>query len=75
MEAIARNLPAVATDVGGVRKMLQNEEGIIIKPKSVSAIISGIKQVLALKKRDIRKGAEKFSWKLIIKQTYEDYLK
>ena len=72
MEAIARNLPVAVSDVGGVRRMIQ-EEGIIIKPKSSEEVIRGIKEILTWKK-NIRKYAEKYKWNKIIKQTYEDYV-
>ena len=39
MEAIAKNLPVVVSDVGGVRRMIKNNrEGIIIQPKSKEEI-------------------------------------
>ncbi len=74
MEAIARNLPVVATDVGGVRKMIENRrEGIIINVKSSEEIIKALKEVFTWEKKDIKKYAEKYKWKKIIEKTVEDY--
>lgn len=75
MEAIAKNLPVVATNVGGVGDMIKNNrEGILIASQSRREIIRGIKTVLKWNK-DIRSYAEKYKWNKIIKATYEDYLK
>lgn len=74
MEAIAQNLPVVATNVGGIPEMIEtNREGIIIKPKSISEIINSLKKILSWKKKDIRKYAEKYKWKNIIENTLKDY--
>ncbi len=74
MEAIARNLPVVASNVGGVAKMIENRrEGIIIKPKSSEEIVKAINEVLAWKKKNIKKYAEKYKWKKIIRETLKDY--
>jgi len=76
MEAIAKNLPVVVTDVGGIPLMVKNgKEGRLIKPKSSEEIIKGIKEVLMWKERDIRDSAKRYKWEKIIKQTYEDYIK
>ena len=48
LQAMATALPIVATDVGDVRHMLDGEKGgIIVSPKDVEALASGIKQFLA----------------------------
>ncbi len=74
MEALARNLPVVATNVGGIPKMIKNgREGMLINPKSSREISSAVNKVLAWKKADIRKYAEKYRWKKIIDSTLEDY--
>ena len=53
MEAIAKNLPVVVTDVGGIPLMVKNgKEGRLIKPKSSEEIIKGIKEVLMWKERN-----------------------
>lgn len=74
MEAIAKNLPIIATNVGGIPKMIKNgREGIIIKPKSGGEIVRAIKKILTWKKKNIKKYANKYKWKKIIKETVKDY--
>lgn len=74
MEAIAKNLPVIATDVGGVNKMIEDgREGIIIKPKSSEEIMKAINEILKWKKKEISKYAEKYKWENIVKETMGDY--
>jgi glycosyltransferase involved in cell wall biosynthesis len=74
MEAIAKNLPVIATNVGGVAKMIESgREGIIIKPKSSEEITKAIREILNWKKKNIKKYAKKYKWENIIKETIEDY--
>jgi len=74
MEALASNLPVIATDVGGVRNMLQNgKQGRIIKQKSSEEIANAIKEVLSWKKKNLQEYANKYKWKEIINSTVEDY--
>jgi glycosyltransferase involved in cell wall biosynthesis len=74
MEAIARNLPVIATNVGGIPKMIKGgREGIIIKPKSKDDIVRAIKEILKWKKKSISEFAEKYKWGKIIKETLADY--
>ncbi len=76
MEAIAMNLPVIVTNVGGVSLMIRNgREGIIIKPKNSEEIVMAVRSILKWKKRDIRKYANKYKWKKIIKETVDDYTK
>ncbi|MDD5193377.1 MAG: glycosyltransferase family 4 protein [Candidatus Nanoarchaeia archaeon] len=74
MEAVAKNLPVIATDVGGVKNMIENgREGIVIKPKSKEDIKNSINEILGWKKKNIQKYAEKYKWKQIVKETLRDY--
>jgi glycosyltransferase involved in cell wall biosynthesis len=76
MEALAKNLPVIVTDVGGVSMMIKNQrEGIIIPKRNAEEIVKGIREILKWKKRDIRKYANRYRWKEIIKETMKDYLK
>lgn len=76
MEAIAKNLPVVASDVGGISKMIKNgREGRIIKPQNSEEIVNGVKEVLKWKRKNIKKYAEKYKWKKIIENTVKDYKK
>lgn len=75
MEAIAKNLPVISTNVGGISKMIENKkEGIIIRINSKKDIINSINQILNWENKDIKKYAEKYRWSEIIKNTYEDYI-
>ncbi len=74
MEALARNLPVVVTNVGGTSLMIEDgREGVLIKPKNSEEIVRGIKQALGWKEKDIRKYAEIYKWEKIIKETVRDY--
>jgi len=74
MEAIARNLPVIATNVGGIPLMIENNrEGIIIKPRSSEEITSAIKEILKWKKKDIKQYVDRYRWKSIIDNTVKDY--
>ncbi|MFA5857128.1 MAG: glycosyltransferase family 4 protein [Candidatus Pacearchaeota archaeon] len=76
MEAIARNLPVIASEVGGVKKMIENNrEGLIIAPKSVREVKNAINEILKWKNKSISKYANKYKWNIIIKKTLEDYEK
>ena len=74
MEAMARNLPIVSTNVGGTPLMIKNNKnGIIIKQKSSQDLAKGIKEVLAWKNKNIREHAKVYKWKKIIEDTVADY--
>ncbi len=76
MEAIAKNLPVIATNVGGINKMIENgREGIIIKPKSSEEIVKAINEIITWKRKNIRRYAEKYKWKIISKNTIKNYEK
>ncbi len=75
MEAMARNLPVVVSNVGGTPLMINNgKNGLIIKQKSSEDIVRGIKKVLTWKNKNIKKYAKIYKWEKIIKNTVEDYL-
>jgi len=74
MEAIARNLPVIATDVGGIPLMIEDgREGIIIKPKSDQDIIKAIAGILKWERKEIKQYADRYRWKNIIENTIKDY--
>ena len=74
MEALAKNLPVVVTDVGGVSLMVNNKiNGIIIKQKSSEEIVRGVKSVLNMDLKDIKKYAKPYKWEEIIKNTLKEY--
>lgn len=74
MEAIARNLPSVVSDVGGTRLMIEdNNNGLIIRQKSSKDIVKAVREVLKWKNKNIRKYAERYRWKKIVDETIKDY--
>lgn len=47
MEAMAMGLACIATDVGGVRQLItDNENGLVVRPKSSKEIVSAVKKLL-----------------------------
>jgi len=50
-EAMVLGVPSVAADVGGVRNLMNREEGIIYKPGDVKALAEGIGHIFALEDR------------------------
>lgn len=50
-EAMASGLPAIATDVGANRDMLENKGGVIIPVHSIDAIVNGIDSLSSQQKR------------------------
>lgn len=76
MEAMAKNLPIIATNVGGISLMIENgKNGTIIPPKSPKDIVKAVKEILKWKNRDVKKYAEKYKWKRIIDETVKEYLR
>ena len=74
MEAIAKNLPVVATNIGGVSLMIKTgREGIILKNKSPREIARAIREVFSWKKKNIQEYGEKYRWKNIIEETVKEY--
>lgn len=74
MEAIAKNLPVIATRVGGIPKMMKNNrEGLIIPVQSEIDIAKSIKNILSWENKDISQYGKKYKWDEIIKNTIKDY--
>lgn len=73
MEALARNLPVIATKVGGIPWMINEKNGILINSKSSAEIRNAVQQISGVKKTGIKKTAEKYSWGRIILNTIKDY--
>jgi len=79
LEAMAAEIPIIATKVGAIPEIIQNNEnGILIEPKNPDAIIGAVKQLLSnedLKKKIAENGRktveEKFNLDKMVKQ-YED---
>ncbi|VVB82620.1 D-inositol-3-phosphate glycosyltransferase [uncultured archaeon] len=76
MEALARNLPVISTDVGGMKLVIEDRKnGIIIPPRDSDAIVGAVREILKWKKKNFRRYAEKYRWKKIVEDTVEDYKK
>jgi len=76
MEAMARNLPSVVSDVGGVELMIKNNiNGIMIRPRQSEDIVNAVRSVLKWKEKDIRSYAKQYRWKEIIDNTVKEYQK
>jgi len=76
MEAMARNLPIITTDIGGMPLMVRNEkEGIVVRQKNSEDIVKAVREILKWKKKNVKKSAEKYRWKKIIDDTIRDYKK
>ncbi len=74
VEAMATNLPVIATD-DPVRREIVGDAGILIDPTDTGAFAKAIKFALGKKWRNTpRTQAEKFSWDSIAKK-YEDLFK
>ena len=74
MEAMARNLPIVTTDIGGMPLMVEDgKEGIIIRQKNPEDITKAVRKILKWKRKDVRKSAERYKWEKIIGDTVKDY--
>lgn len=60
LEAMALEKPIIATDVGAISEMLENDSGIIIPPRNKDAIIEALENVLSNSKlrNDLGKNAK-----------------
>ncbi len=75
MEALAKNLPIITTDTGGMPLMVKNgREGIVIRQKNSEDIVLAARKILKWKKRNIKQYAERYRWKKIVEDTVKDYL-
>ncbi len=77
IEAIATGLPVVATDVGGVREIVNNDVGIIIPPGNVDFLVKAIDYMLDnhnnYKRRKISKYGNQFGYEVIGRKLYRIY--
>ncbi|MDA4130895.1 MAG: glycosyltransferase family 4 protein [Thaumarchaeota archaeon] len=81
LEAMAANLPIVASNIDGLAEIIRHEEnGILVFPKDSSSIAWGISRILSDPKNtqrlidNARKDVEvRFSWDSVSKQTVQAY--
>ena len=74
IEALACDVPVIATDVGNAKELINNENGIIIKPKNVKAIEDAIINSFNKKFKNMRNNAKTlYDWEVIAKNTMDVY--
>lgn len=80
LEAMAAGAPIVATKVGGIPEIIENEKsGLLIKPKNPMALANAIKNFLNNPKQqkslaeNAKQQVEEFSLSRMIEQTYQLY--
>lgn len=81
MEAMAMGLPCIATDVGGVRQLIDSgDKGIVIKPEFSTEIVDGIRNLLSDKNKmetiganACRKILKEYSQDVVVKELEEIY--
>lgn len=79
MESMASGLAVIATDVGAVRLMVDNENGVLIENSDPSVIASAMKKMIGLAPKDlmqmklksIEKVKSQFLWEHIIDDTIQ----
>ena len=70
LEAMSSGLPVVASDVGGVREVVENEvSGFVVSPRSEKAVVEALIRLLSDEELRVRMGAaarrrvlQNFSW-------------
>ncbi len=83
LEALCTGVPVIATDVGGIREVINPENGILVEPGKEVRLFEAMKEMIAnydsYEKDDkSRYAIEQFSYQSIgkkILQVYDDVLK
>jgi glycosyltransferase involved in cell wall biosynthesis len=76
MEAMARGLPVIVTDAGGIPLMVEDKQnGLIIRQKNPTDIINAARKIVRWPKKDFKEYADRYRWGGIIEDTMQDYLK
>lgn len=79
LEAMARGLPAIATDVGANRMMLEDGGGILVPPKSPDDIVHALNDLenqftrMQMSLWNRRKVASSYTIERVVAQLYEVY--
>ena len=73
IEAMASGIPVIATDVGGVKEMINENVGLLIPPKNTKALEKAIEHMLAncrhySRERIAKYAREKFSYAAVSRQ-------
>lgn len=63
MEALSMGTPIVASDIGGIPELLQEGDGVLVKPGDVDALREAVKKMLSVSsdRKAIQKRAERFA--------------
>ncbi len=82
LEALASGLPLIATDTGGTRELVsENENGFIVKMKDARDIAEKVEKLIQdpeqkeLMSQKSRQKAEEMSWKKVAEKYFEFYEK
>lgn len=79
LEAMSCGLPIITTEVGGAKELVTENNGFIIKPKSIfqlkKMILKYLKnpKLIKIHGQNSRKIAKKMSWKKVAKKYYQAY--
>ncbi len=81
LEAMSCGTPVIASDIGGIPTAIKHlQNGILVKPKSVSAIVEAINQIISnpslakkLGKKGHQDAREKFAWPRIATKMLKYY--
>jgi glycosyltransferase involved in cell wall biosynthesis len=81
LEAMSSGTPVVASNIGGIPTVVKNmRNGILVKPKSASALVEGINKLLGNPKLSERFAAkarqdahEKYDWRVITRKMEKYY--
>jgi len=79
-EALVMGLPVIATDVGGVAEMIDEESGILVKPKNEDELFQKLNELIDnINRYDkvmiSKKAKEKYSYKTVASEYYKIYKK
>ena len=78
LEAMACGMAVIATDVGGVSLLVNQDVGALIAPRDVDQLVSSMREAIVagweLKKKASRQQVESFTWPLVAEKFIEELL-
>jgi len=70
---MAAGVPVIATNVGGIIDIIENEKnGILVEPKNSQAIAKAIQEIYSGRKF-LKANLDKYNWQNIAEKIYEIY--
>ena len=82
LEAMAAMAPVVASDVGGISEIIDNDEGVKVPPDNSEALANGIIKVLHTDETDVKEMVERgyrkassMNWNDIAETTFDIYMR